>query len=185
MVIGMLPLVTYRCEINKIIKKLDKDWNHTQITLFSEYHYMRRLQQIKVFILLVGIQVVRHLTQQQSPNTKTEIGNTLVTWRKLESIMVQLPLEILQWLLVVEPMQHRTCILKLKPKSDLCHMSYMTLFLSMITELRELDSFKNQIINRTLSTNYIMPGLFLVDIGFCSQNWARNSCQEWNTMCIS
>ena len=131
---------------------------------------MRRSQHIKAYILLVGIQLVRHPTQQQSPNTKREIGKTRVTWRKLESIMVQLPLEILQSLLVVEPMHHRKCILKLNPQSDLYHMSYMTLFLSMITELWELDSFKNQIINRTLSTNYIMPGLFLVDIGYCSKN---------------
>ena len=135
---------------------------------------MRRSLHIKPYILLVGIQLVRNPTQLQSRNTKTEIGKTLETWRKLESIMVQLPLEMLHWLLVVEPMQHRKCILKLRPKSDLCHMSYMTLFLSMITELRELDSFKNQIINRTLSTNYIMPGLFLVDIGYCSKNW-----KEW------
>ena len=37
-------------------------------------------------------------------------------------------------------------------------------------ELWELDSFENQIINRTLPNSYNSLGLFLVDIGYCSKD---------------
>ena len=53
-----------------------------------------------------------HLEEyQQSPNTKMEIGRILETWLKLDMVMVQLPQDLSQWLLVVDQMMaHRKCI---------------------------------------------------------------------------
>ena len=41
----------------------------------------------------------------------------------------------------------------------------------MITELWELNSLESQIIDPTLEyAYYYTPGMFLVDMGFCSRN---------------
>ena len=39
-----------------------------------------------------------------------------------------------------------------------------------ITELWEFDSLETQIIDLTLSRSYENPGVFLVDVGYCSKN---------------
>ena len=72
---------------------------------------MRQLQQMKAFISSVGIPMVRQATYLQSPNTKTEIGKMLEIWLKPDIILVQLPLVLLQWLLVeVQAVDQSKCI---------------------------------------------------------------------------
>ena len=72
---------------------------------------MRQLQQMKAFISLVGIPMVRQATYLQSPNTKTEIGKMLEIWPKRDIILVQSPLNLLQWLLVeVQAVDQSKCI---------------------------------------------------------------------------
>ena len=85
---------------------------------------MLQLQQMKAFLLSVGIQLVPRTEQLQLPNTKTEIGKSLVTWLKLEVIMVQLPLDILQWLSVVILVEQRKCIVELEPEQDLSDLIF-------------------------------------------------------------
>ena len=123
---------------------------------------MLQRQQLTAFILLVDTQMVRLTSHQQLPSTKTTIGKLLVTWLKLEIIMVQSHPDLQQWLLVVcQTVDQRKCIFE---------RYRINCIFSMLTELWDLDSFENQIIDPTLPTNYIMPGLFLVDIGFCAKN---------------
>ena len=64
----------------------------TIIYLFSEFHTMLLLQQMKASLLSVDIQVVHQADYQQSLNTKTEVGEMLETWHKVEFNMVQSPL---------------------------------------------------------------------------------------------
>ena len=45
--------------------------------------------------------MVHRTTHQQLPNTKTETGKMLETWLKLDMVMVQSPLVLSQWSLVV------------------------------------------------------------------------------------
>ena len=42
--------------------------------------------------------------------------------------------------------------------------------LSTNKEMWEFDSLETQIIDPTLSENYMFFGLFLVDVGYCSKN---------------
>ena len=123
---------------------------------------MLQRQQLTAFILLVDTQVVPHTAHQQLPSTKTTIGKLLVTWPKLDTVPVQSNPDLQQWLLVViQIVDQRKCIFE---------RYRINCIFSMLTELWELDSFENQIIDPTLPTNYVMPGLFLVDIGFCAKN---------------
>ena len=94
--------------------------------------------------------------------------------------MVQLPLDILQWLSVVllVEVEDRKCKFE-RAQNKI----YLTLFSSVVTELWELDSFERQTINPTLS-GYYAPGLFLVDIGYCSKNSEENKVTEQKTIRI-
>ena len=58
-------------------------------------------QPVRVFWSSAAIQTVHRPTYQQLPNTKTVAGRMLETWLKLEILMVQSPLDLSQWLLVV------------------------------------------------------------------------------------
>ena len=105
--------------------------------------------------------MAHHPTHQQSPSTKTEAGKILVTWLKLDMLMVQLPQDLSQWLLVAVA-DHRKFISK----------RYYNNFniLSTNTELWDFGSLETQIIDATLSTNSAYGvGLFLVDKNYCSK----------------
>ena len=123
---------------------------------------MPQRQQLTVFILLVDLHMVRLTTHPRLPSTKKTIGKLLETWLKLATLMLRSPQDLQQWLLVVfQTADQRKCIFE---------RYRINCIFSMLTELWELDSFENQIIDPTLPTNYLMPGLFLVDIGFCAKN---------------
>ena len=125
---------------------------------------MLQPQQMQAFISLVDFKQhrVRHTTLLQSPNTKIEIGKMLVTWPKLEVHIVPSHRGPLQWLLVViQLVDQRKC----KFISVLFNF-----ILSTNTELLELNSFESEIIGPTLSIYYSSPGLFLVEVGYCSKN---------------
>ena len=48
---------------------------------------------------------------------------------------------------------------------------FVILYLSMLTELWDFDSLESKIIDPKLPhRTYAHPGLFLVDMGFCSNN---------------
>ena len=55
-------------------------------------------------------------------------------------------------------------------------ISFNKLFLRTNTELWDLNSFESEIINPVLSYYYSRPGLFLVDVGYCS----KTDKEEWN-----
>ena len=123
---------------------------------------MLQRQQLTAFISLVDTQVVPHPAHQQLPSTKKTIGKLLETWLKLDIVMLRSHPDLQQWLLVVlQIVDQRKCTFE---------RYRINCIFSMLTELWELDSFENQIIDPTVPTDYRAPGLFLVDIGFCAKN---------------
>ena len=106
--------------------------------------------------------MVLHTAHQQLPSTKTTIGKLLEIWPKLDIVMLRSHPDLQQWLLVVSlTVDQRKCTFE---------RYRINCIFSMLTELWELDSFENQIIDPTVPTDYRAPGLFLVDIGFCAKN---------------
>ena len=74
---------------------------NSKIHSFSEYHTMLLPQRVKVCWSSAAIRLVHRCSHQQLPNTKTETGKMLETWLKLDMVMVQSPLVLSQWSLVV------------------------------------------------------------------------------------